>query len=127
MREDIIARGIAPSHVTVIPNGLRPPDAAGLHSDPVPGALLDGPVIARAVHRLLLTETGVRIVDFKTGAHVPATADAVQAGYVRQMAAYVAALRVIFPGRHVEAALLFTAGPRLIAVPDALMDRQKPS
>ena len=31
-----------------------------------------------------------------------------------QMGAYAEALRVIFPGRKVEAALLYTAGPRLI-------------
>jgi ATP-dependent helicase/nuclease subunit A len=32
------------------------------------------------------------------------------------MAAYVAALEVIFPGRRVEAALLYTSGPKIIAV-----------
>jgi ATP-dependent helicase/nuclease subunit A len=30
------------------------------------------------------------------------------------MAAYAEALRVIFPGREVRAALLYTAGPKLI-------------
>jgi ATP-dependent helicase/nuclease subunit A len=30
------------------------------------------------------------------------------------MAAYADALRVIFPGRKVEAALLYTAGPKLV-------------
>jgi ATP-dependent helicase/nuclease subunit A len=30
------------------------------------------------------------------------------------MDAYVEALRIIFPGRHVDAALLYTAGPKLI-------------
>jgi ATP-dependent helicase/nuclease subunit A len=32
------------------------------------------------------------------------------------MQAYVEALRVIFPGRTVNAALLYTAGPKLIQV-----------
>ena len=32
------------------------------------------------------------------------------------MTAYAEALRVIFPGREVEAALLYTAGPQLIAL-----------
>jgi ATP-dependent helicase/nuclease subunit A len=31
-----------------------------------------------------------------------------------QMAAYVQALQVIFPGRKVSASLLYTAGPKLI-------------
>jgi ATP-dependent helicase/nuclease subunit A len=78
-------------------------------------------VIAGTVDRLLVDATRVLVVDFKTGARVPDTAAAVPVYYLRQMAAYVAALRVIFPGRRVEAALLFTAGPRLIALPDALL------
>jgi ATP-dependent helicase/nuclease subunit A len=41
------------------------------------------------------------------------------------MAAYVAALEIIFPGRRVEAALLYTAGPSLLALPDALVARCK--
>ena len=43
--------------------------------------------------------------------------------HLRQMAAYAAALGVIFPGRRVEAALLYTAGPKLFALPAALLDR----
>jgi len=33
------------------------------------------------------------------------------------MAAYAEALRVIFPGKTVRAALLYTAGPRLFELP----------
>ena len=40
---------------------------------------------------------------------------------IRQMAAYQAALRVIFPNSAVEAALLYTAAPVLHALPDALL------
>jgi ATP-dependent helicase/nuclease subunit A len=32
------------------------------------------------------------------------------------MEAYSEALRVIFPGRHIRAALLYTSGPKLIEV-----------
>jgi ATP-dependent helicase/nuclease subunit A len=42
------------------------------------------------------------------------------------MAAYAAALAVIFPGRSIEAALLYTAGPILHILPPALLDRHKP-
>ena len=42
------------------------------------------------------------------------------------MAAYRDALRVIFPRRRVEAALLYTAAPRLIRLGDALLDAHKP-
>ena len=46
--------------------------------------------------------------------------------HVRQMAAYAAALAVIFPGRVIEAALLYTAGPVLIALPAGLLEAHKP-
>src|SRR3546814_3391544 len=42
------------------------------------------------------------------------------------MAAYRDALAVIFPGRRVEGALLYTAAPRLIVLGDALLDAHKP-
>ena len=42
------------------------------------------------------------------------------------MAAYRDALRVIFPGRRVAAALLYTAAPRLIDLDDVLLDAHKP-
>jgi ATP-dependent helicase/nuclease subunit A len=48
--------------------------------------------------------------------HVPASSADVPRSHIAQMTAYADALRVIFPGRQVEAALLYTAGPRLIAL-----------
>jgi ATP-dependent helicase/nuclease subunit A len=42
------------------------------------------------------------------------------------MAAYAAALQVIFPGRRVEASLLYTGAPRLITLPPELLARHKP-
>ena len=84
-------------------------------------AVVSDIVIAGTVDRLVVDAKRVLVVDFKTGARVPEDAEAVPTYYLRQMAAYVAALRVIFPGRRVEAALLFTSGPRLILLPDALL------
>ena len=43
-----------------------------------------------------------------------------------QMAAYRAVLREIYPDRPVSAALLWTDGPRLMALPGALLDRWAP-
>jgi len=45
---------------------------------------------------------------------VPATEADIPASHRAQMAAYAEALRVIFPGREVRAALLYTGGPKLI-------------
>jgi ATP-dependent helicase/nuclease subunit A len=89
-------------------------------------AVVDGAVIAGIVDRLLVTADAVTVIDYKTGRHVPARASDVQPAYLRQMAAYRDALTVIFPGRRVAAALLYTAGPRLIVLDDALLDAHKP-
>jgi ATP-dependent helicase/nuclease subunit A len=83
---------------------------------PIAATLEDGRVIAGTVDRLLVSDTTVRVIDFKTGSRVPASAADVPRGHIAQMTAYAEALRVIFPGRTVEAALLYTAGPRLIAL-----------
>lgn len=90
-------------------------------------AVVDGKVVAGTVDRLLVTDAAVRIVDFKTGRRVPAGLAAVPEHHLRQMAAYAAALRAIFPGRTVDAALLYTSGPRLILLPPDLLERHKPS
>ena len=84
---------------------------------PIAAVLGDGRVISGTVDRLLVASDTVRVVDFKTGALVPATAADVPRAHVRQMEAYAEALRVIFPGRAVETALLYTSGPKLIALP----------
>ena len=51
----------------------------------------------------------------------PATIEATDAAYLRQMAIYAAVLRDIFPGRRVEAALIWTDGPKLMPIPEMLM------
>jgi ATP-dependent helicase/nuclease subunit A len=43
--------------------------------------------------------------------------------YLVQMAVYVAVLRQVFPGRHVEAALVWTDGPLLMPVPSDLVEQ----
>ena len=84
---------------------------------PIAAVLADGRVIAGTVDRLLVEESRVRVIDFKTGAFVPGSVAEVPRAHLAQMAAYAEALRVIFPGRNVEAALLYTSGPKMIALP----------
>ncbi len=96
----------------------------GLAEAPI-AAVVGGTVVAGTVDRLLVTDTEVLVVDYKTGRRVPETPAAAPAHHLAQMAAYVAALEIIFPGRQVRAALLYTAGPRLLALPDALIDQHK--
>jgi len=83
---------------------------------PLAATLSDGRVIAGTVDRLLIEEGRVSVIDFKTG-RVPASEDHIPASHRLQMDAYVEALRVIFPERHVRAALLYTVGPSLFELP----------
>jgi ATP-dependent helicase/nuclease subunit A len=89
-------------------------------------AVVGGQVIAGTVDRLLVTADRIMLVDFKTGRRVPGAIAAVPGHHLDQMGAYAAALATIFPGRRVDAALLYTAGPRLIALPGALLAAHKP-
>jgi ATP-dependent helicase/nuclease subunit A len=79
---------------------------------PLAATLPDGRVIAGTVDRLLVEEKRVSVIDFKTG-RVPTGDGQIPNSHRAQMTAYVEALRVIFPGRVVSAALLYTAGPKL--------------
>jgi ATP-dependent helicase/nuclease subunit A len=72
-------------------------------------------VVAGTVDRLLVTEDQVSVVDFKTG-RVPASEADVPAPHLSQMKAYAEALRTIFPGHEVCAALLYTAEAKLIEI-----------
>ena len=81
---------------------------------PIAATLADGRVVAGTVDRLCIGDAKVRVIDFKTGRGVPASESAVPAAHRLQMGAYVDALTIIFPGRSVEAALLYTSGPSLI-------------
>jgi ATP-dependent helicase/nuclease subunit A len=94
---------------------LFTPDA--LAEAPIAATLPDGRVIAGTVDRLCIGDSLVRVIDFKTGRAVPSGPANVPPAHIAQMSAYVAALEVIFPGRRVEAALLYTAGPKLVVLP----------
>ena len=76
--------------------------------------------------RLLIGDSVVRVVDFKTTRLVPGSPDEIPEFHLRQMAAYAAALRAIFPGPAVEAGLLYTAGPVLFTLPPELLELHKP-
>ncbi len=102
---------------------LFAPDA--LAEAPI-AAVVDGVVIAGTVDRLVVGDDIVRVVDFKTGRRVPQTITEAPEHHLRQMAAYAAALAVIFPGRSIEASLLYTAGPTLLRCPPDLLARYKP-
>ncbi|MFD1105279.1 double-strand break repair helicase AddA [Sphingobium olei] len=110
---------------------IEEPDFADIFS---PGALAEAPiaavvgqaVIAGTVDRLCIGPDKVQIVDFKTGRIAPLGPEEVPLAHVRQMAAYAAALAVIFPDRTIEAGLLYTGAPRLVRLSASLLAAHKP-
>ena len=97
----------------------------GLAEVPLAG-VVDGVVVSGTVDRLVVRETSVEVVDFKTGRRVPISAAAIPDHHKRQMAAYVAVLRGVFPDRVVHASLLYTTGPVLFTLEDADLAAHKP-
>lgn len=87
-----------------------------LAETPLAATLPDGRVIAGTADRLLVEESRVSVLDFKTG-RVPGSEERIPAAHRSQMKAYADALRVIFPDRDVRTALLYTAGPQLFELP----------
>ncbi len=88
-------------------------------------ALVGGQVVSGTIDRLLIEPARIRLVDFKTARRPPMRLAEVPVATLRQMAAYAAALEAAYPGRSVEAAVLYTAAPRLIASPPEALEQHK--
>jgi len=76
-------------------------------------------LISGQIDRLAITGERVFLLDYKTDRAPPADAAGVPRAYLRQMAAYVALLRALQPGRTIQAALLWTVGPHLMVLGEA--------
>ena len=84
-------------------------------------ALVEGRVVSGVVDRLLVKDHEVVVVDFKTTKRPPDDGRDIPRSVLRQMSAYVSALRVIYPGRQVRAAVLYTQLPKLFELPAELL------
>ncbi len=89
-------------------------------------AVVGGDVIAGTVDRLLVTPEEVVVVDFKTARLPPESIESIPKSTLKQMAAYVAALEVIYPGRAVSACVLYTQTPQVFALPGELLGPHMP-
>ncbi|SNR32612.1 double-strand break repair helicase AddA [Paracoccus sediminis] len=85
---------------------------------PLPGLGM----IHGAIDRLIVGDRRILAVDFKSNAVVPPRPEDTPEGILRQMAAYRAALRMIWPGRPVQIAVLWTAARSLMPIPDPVLD-----
>jgi ATP-dependent helicase/nuclease subunit A len=75
--------------------------------------------IAGRIDRLVVEPQRVLIIDYKSDAQVPKTPDDVPAGYVSQLGLYAQIAGQLFPGRKVEAAILWTSLESLMILPAA--------
>jgi ATP-dependent helicase/nuclease subunit A len=115
---------------------LRAPDLAPLFGPasraetPLTG-VVGGQVIGGLVDRLAVLPERVLLADYKTNRDAPADAESTPVLYLRQMAAYRAVLRLIYPDRPVTAILIWTraVSGRVGAhvLPDALLERYAPA
>jgi ATP-dependent helicase/nuclease subunit A len=124
VRSELIAHACAivddPAHAALFgPHALA--------EAPIAAVVGEGVVVSGTVDRLLVAPDRILIADFKTARKAPARLEEIPAAHLRQMAAYAEALRVIFPDRPVDAALLYTSAPILFDLPRALLDRYAPA
>ena len=125
--EDTLSQQQASEIISVSLNTLNDPQFADIFSPagrsevPVVGKLGEDQIINGRVDRLLVSDTKVLIIDYKTDQPAPTQASDVSSAYLKQMAAYQAILSKIYPEKAVECALLYTDGPHLVGLPDALL------
>ncbi len=89
--------------------------------------MVGGRIIAGQVDRLAVDAHEVLVIDYKTNRVPPATRAQVPVIYLRQMAAYSTLLEQIYPERRIRCALLWTQGPRLMALDDSALAGHRPA
>ncbi len=110
---------------------LDDPDFASLFGPvslaevPISGRM-GGAIIAARLDRLCIEDDVVTVIDYKTNRPPPETADNVAPVYLKQMAAYRALLTALYPGRTIRCVLAWTDGPRLMVLPDGILDPYAP-
>ncbi len=87
----------------------------------------EGPqVVSGQVDRLVVTDDAVQVIDYKTNRPPPRTESEVPDVYLRQMAAYRAVLRQVYPGRRIECFLLWTVGAQVMRLNESRLDQAAP-
>jgi ATP-dependent helicase/nuclease subunit A len=80
---------------------------------------------ARRMHgvidRLIVSDSTVQAIDFKTNATVPDRAESCPEGLLRQMGAYAQALRQIYPKHRIETYILWTRTAAIVYLPHDLV------
>ena len=79
-------------------------------------------IVAGQVDRLIVRDDEVLVVDYKSMRPPPKSKGGVPEVYLRQMAAYRAVLRGIWPNRQVKCAMLWTENPSIMVLDDVQLD-----
>lgn len=101
---------------------LKNPDFAPLFGPgamaevPITGLLADGRLISGQIDRLLVTESVLWIVDYKTNRPPPENPKDVPSAYRTQLKAYRDTLARIWPNRAIRTFLLWTDGPKMMEI-----------
>jgi ATP-dependent helicase/nuclease subunit A len=90
-----------------------------------PGETLS--VVGGLVDRLAVLDHAVLLADYKTNRDPPKSVGETPVLYLRQLAAYRAVLRQIFPDKAVRCALVWTRTAQVVMLPDPLLDAHQPS
>jgi ATP-dependent helicase/nuclease subunit A len=105
---------------------LEKPALAPLFSaDALAEVPISAPLGADRIHgvidRLILDPERILAVDFKTNAILPERPEDCPEAILRQMGAYAHALALLYPGRRIETAILWTRTATLMPLPHALV------
>lgn len=84
---------------------------------------LNGRIISGQIDRLVIADEYVLVVDYKTNRPPPEKLGDVPEPYLAQMAAYQQLLSLLYPGKKVRCALLWTHIPRLMELDRAALAR----
>ena len=110
---------------------LNHPDLAALFGansraeTPLAGVIANQ-IIGGLVDRIAILPSEILIADYKTNRDPPTKPEATPILYLRQMAAYRAVLRGIYPDRPVRCVLIWTDGPAITTLPDSLLAPHAP-
>lgn len=83
----------------------------------------DGVTERRRIDRLVETADHVLVADYKTDRVVPERVEDCNLEYLTQLAIYREALRLANPGKAMRFCLVWTEAPRLMPIPDDVLDR----
>ena len=78
--------------------------------------------VSGEIDRLVISEDRILIVDYKTNRPPPDNVANADPAYITQLAVYRALIQEIYPDRQVDCALLWTFAPKLMPVPDSMLD-----